>query len=293
MNYKITEKEKTVRDDRIAYIYLSLYNEKTRNFIHNLISELGITSNSTAERVCKEIEMWSKQQRDLFFAVYTPQEEDVRKIKEILGEDKEKITEKVVDVDIDEKCKECSTELAGKIAELQKELRVQKCVIDSLQKDVIEKDETIAESKIAIMEVCKERDDKAEELRVARLELQKYKNDIKMVIDNRQKLECLLSVELNSKYDSLYKVLLSAYNQAANGKGKERHQLNNDEPFEKQKICEIARRLSVDYNLGQAVKKIYESKRLTDGRDIAELYGAINYIAAAIIVKQENNNNGN
>ena len=120
----------------------------------------------------------------------------------------------------------------------------------------------------------------------------KYKNDIKTVIDDREKLECLLSdnantVELNPKYDSLYKVLLSAYNQASNGKGKERHQLNDDEPFENQKICEIARRLSIDYNLGQAVKKIYESKRLTDERDIAELYGAINYIAAAIIVKQE------
>ena len=46
----------------------------------------------------------------------------------------------------------------------------------------------------------------------------------------------------------------------------------------------------MDYNLGQAVKKIYESKRLTEGRDIAELYGAINYIAAAIIVKQEGEN---
>ena len=134
-----------------------------------------------------------------------------------------------------------------------------------------------------------------EEIRVLNLELQKYKNDINSVLDDRQKLECLLSdnanaVELNSKYNTLYKVLLSAYNQASNGKGKERHQLNDDEPFEKQKICEIARRLSTDYNLGQAVKKIYESKRLTDGRDIAELYGAINYIAAAIIVKQEKNN---
>jgi hypothetical protein len=119
-------------------------------------------------------------------------------------------------------------------------------------------------------------------------ELQKYKNDLNIVLDDRQKLlsDNANAIELNPKYDSLYKVLLSAYNQASNGKGKERHQLNDDEPFEDQKICEIARRLSVDYNLGQAVKKIYESKRLTDGRDIAELYGAINYIAAAIIVKQ-------
>lgn len=183
-------------------------------------------------------------------------------------------------------------ELSGKNEELQKELHTQKLVIGTLQKGVNELNEAITESKCMIQEVCKERDDKDEEIRVLNLELQKYKNDIKIVMDDRQKLECLLSdnanaIELNPKYDSLYKVLLSAYNQASNGKGKERHQLNNDEPFENQKICEIARRLSVDYNLGQAVKKIYESKRLTDERDIAELYGAVNYIAAAIIVKQE------
>lgn len=186
-------------------------------------------------------------------------------------------------------------ELSGKNEELQKELHTQKVVIETLQKGVNELNEAITESKIMIAEIAKERDDKDEEIRVLNLELQKYKNDIKMVIDDRRKLECLLAdnvntVELNPKYDRLYKVLLSAYNQASNGKGKERHQLNDDEPFENQKICEIARRLSVDYNLGQAVKKIYESKKLTNERDIAELYGAINYIAAAIIVKQEENN---
>lgn len=183
-------------------------------------------------------------------------------------------------------------ELSSKNEELKKELHTQKVVIGTLQKGVNELNEAITESKCTIQEVCKERDDKDEEIRLLNLELLKYKNDLNSVLDDRQKLECLLSdnantVELNPKYDSLYKVLLSAYNQASNGKGKERHQLNNDEPFENQKICEIARRLSVDYNLGQAVKKIYESKRLADQRDIAELYGAINYIAAAIIVKQE------
>ena len=186
-------------------------------------------------------------------------------------------------------------ELVSKNEELQKELHTQKVVIVTLQKGVNELNEAITESKIMIAEIAKERDDKDEEIRVLNLELQKYKNDLNSVLDDRQKLECLLSddantVELDPKYDSLYKVLLSAYNQASNGKGKERHQLNNDEPFENQKICEIARRLSVDYNLGQAVKKIYESKRLADQRDIAELYGAINYIAAAIIVKQEGHN---
>lgn len=162
----------------------------------------------------------------------------------------------------------------------------------NISSEVNELNEAITESKIMIAKIAKERDDKDEEIRVLNLELQKYKNDLNSVLDDRQKLERLFSdnantVELNPKYDSLYKVLLSAYNQASNGKGKERHQLNNEECFENQKICEIARRLSTDYNLGQAVKKIYESKRLEGDRGIAELYGAINYIAAAIIVLDE------
>ena len=204
----------------------------------------------------------------------------------------EVVNEPVSDNEHFEESAHIINELSTKNEELQKELHSQKVVIETLQKGVNELNETVTESKIMIAEIAKERDDKDEEIRALSLELQKYKNDLNSVFDDRKKLECLLSdnantIELNPKYDSLYKVLLSAYNQASNGKGKERHQLNDDEPFENQKICEIARRLSVDYNLGQAVKKIYESKRLADQRDIAELYGAINYIAAAIIVKQE------
>ena len=159
-----------------------------------------------------------------------------------------------------------------------------------------------AESKCMIAEICKERDDKEEEIRELNLELLRKDNNMDKLVEDFRTLEAKyenllevletknLDITLNPKYDSLYKVLLAAYNQASCGKGKERHQLNDEEPFENQKICEIARRLSIDYNLGQAVKKIYESKRLTDDRDIAELYGAINYIAAAIIVKQEEKN---
>ena len=275
MNHKITEKEKTVRDDRVAYIYLKLKDCKPRLFIEKLIKSLGITSESTARRVFNKIDKWSKFEKELFLAIYPPLKSDIEAVDEALGVKADKVSN------------EFKEEPTSEIEEA-----------DKLQKEIEELNEAIKESKIAIMEVCKERDDKDEEIRVLNLELQKYKNDLNSVLDDRQKLECLLSdnaneVELNPKYDSLYKVLLAAYNQASNGKGKERHQLNDDEPFENQKICEIARRLSVDYNLGQAVKKIYESKRLADGRDIAELYGAINYIAAAIIVKQENKNNDN
>lgn len=88
------------------------------------------------------------------------------------------------------------------------------------------------------------------------------------------------------EYQSLMQVFEEAVNQAALGKGKDRHAREN-EPFEDQVICEVARRLSTDYDLGQAVKKIYESKRLGGELGISELLGAINYIAAAIIVQRE------
>lgn len=87
-------------------------------------------------------------------------------------------------------------------------------------------------------------------------------------------------------YESLDRVLTNAYTQASLGKGKERHALDA-EPFEKQQICEIGRRLQGNKAAGplfQAVKKIYESGRLPTSRAIAELYGAINYAAAAILI---------
>ncbi|OPY16254.1 MAG: hypothetical protein A4E69_00274 [Syntrophus sp. PtaB.Bin138] len=86
-------------------------------------------------------------------------------------------------------------------------------------------------------------------------------------------------------YQSLQNVLEDAYRQASQGKGAERHA--KGEPFEEQKICEITRRLigsPIQSLLYQAVKKIYETTR-TD--PIPELLGAINYIAAGIIILRE------
>ena len=263
-----------IKDKFIVYY---LEQKKLKKMKKEIATEQSLFSYSTANRVMLDVESWTKEEWKEF------EERRAKRTKE----------EPVSEIEqFEEEETEILDEIAAKNEELQKELHTQKVVIETLQKGVNELNETVTESKCMIAEVAKERDDKDEEIRVLNLELQKYKNDIKIVMEDRQHLEGLLSdnvnaVELNPKYDSLYKVLLSAYNQASNGKGKERHQLNDDEPFENQKICEIARRLSVDYNLGQAVKKIYESKRLTDERDIAELYGAINYIAAAIIVKQD------
>jgi hypothetical protein len=84
-------------------------------------------------------------------------------------------------------------------------------------------------------------------------------------------------------YASLSAVLIRALDQAAHGKGMERH-ASPDEQFEDQPIIEIGRRLgSADFQLGQAVKKIYESKRRPTPRAVEELLGAIVYISAAII----------
>lgn len=91
------------------------------------------------------------------------------------------------------------------------------------------------------------------------------------------------------QYDKLEEVLSGAFLQASEGKGKIRHA--DGEPYENQKICEISRRLKRHQAGGplfQAVKKIYETGRLNNDEAIAELQGAINYIAAAIIILEEN-----
>jgi hypothetical protein len=90
------------------------------------------------------------------------------------------------------------------------------------------------------------------------------------------------------KYAALDQALQGAYNQASQGKGKERHA--DDESFENQKICVINRWITgspVAGALFQAIKKSVESSRLSAPRAIRELQGAINYLAAAIILLEE------
>ena len=99
-------------------------------------------------------------------------------------------------------------------------------------------------------------------------------------------VEDMKANKLLGEYFSLRQVLKQALDQAEKGKGKERH-AEAGEPFERQIICEVARRVGLGYPLGQAVKKIYESQRLGGVRGMDELLGAINYIAAAYIVMQE------
>ena len=319
-----------IESDRITYIYLKLVDAKQKKFIEELIKRLEIASISTARRRFKDIdEKFSKSEKKLFLATYTPTKSDSEAIDDVLGLNASKVSSEVVEEPVSDN-KQFEEELKyGDTVEFEgkkyKFVETGKFTSDDCQMcDLFINDEEpcICSNYIYnVMGYFKQEDDKhtecdieaahiinelsakneelQKEIEILKLNILERENSTKKWIENCEEikikyenlLEVLetkkLDIELNPKYDSLYKVLLSAYNQASNGKGKERHQLNDEEPFENQKICEIARRLSIDYNLGQAVKKIYESKRLTDGRDIAELYGAINYIAAAIIVKQE------
>lgn len=93
------------------------------------------------------------------------------------------------------------------------------------------------------------------------------------------------SAAKDKAYTPLQVVLDDAYEQAATGKGQDRHVVAG-EPFEGQLICSLERR-GHTYNTGQAVKKIDESLRLPPGPARAELLGAINYLAARIIVLKE------
>ena len=85
-------------------------------------------------------------------------------------------------------------------------------------------------------------------------------------------------------YESLASVLERAYNQAARGKGKERHA--KDQPFHEQVMQVGAQHFGTGALLFQAFKKSEESQRLPHERAVAELLGAINYLAGAVIAEE-------
>ena len=112
-----------------------------------------------------------------------------------------------------------------------------------------------------------------------------------MPVDDNGEFFVKPKVEIRDDYGILRKHLMEAYNQASEGKGKTRH-VNNGQTFEQQDICEIGRRLgSYDFELGQAVKKILEAKRIHKlhgpAAAKAELHGAMNYLAGACVLIDE------
>ena len=94
-------------------------------------------------------------------------------------------------------------------------------------------------------------------------------------------------VDVPEGYDSLAGVLVMALEQAASGKGKERH-ARPDVPFERQPICELPRMVGPAGTAYQVMKKTQEAMRMDADRAVAELLGAINYAAATILVIREN-----
>lgn len=85
-------------------------------------------------------------------------------------------------------------------------------------------------------------------------------------------------------YEKLAGVLGRAFKQAAHGKGKERHAQNL--PFDEQPMQKLIELYGVGFALGQAGKKAQESQRLQHGPAVAELLGAINYLAGAVIAME-------
>lgn len=90
-------------------------------------------------------------------------------------------------------------------------------------------------------------------------------------------------------YAPLKRVLMTAYNHAAVGKGRERHANGGD--FLTQDIMAIARVHGIGFQTGQAEKKVRESHGMMERGDYrsakAELLGAINYLAAAYLLIEE------
>ena len=82
-------------------------------------------------------------------------------------------------------------------------------------------------------------------------------------------------------YESLADVLQRAFDQAAKGKGAERHA--NEKPFDQQPMQRLCEAYGVGFALGQAGKKAEESQGMTQGAAVRELLGAIVYLAGAII----------
>lgn len=81
-------------------------------------------------------------------------------------------------------------------------------------------------------------------------------------------------------YSKLSEILKMAYDQAAKGKGKERHA--NGKPWEEQPMNTIADEEGIAFLTGQSKKKIGEAKRLPKDMAIKEYLGAIVYLCGAI-----------
>jgi len=84
-----------------------------------------------------------------------------------------------------------------------------------------------------------------------------------------------------SGYECLAAVLADAYDQAAIGKGAERHA--DGRAFDEQPMQQLIDLYGPGFALGQAAKKAQESQRMKPDAARRELLGAIVYLAGAIV----------
>jgi hypothetical protein len=122
-----------------------------------------------------------------------------------------------------------------------------------------------------------------------KVDLEEYianKTGVAQQIQNRRISEAEKTEDM---YAPLKRVLMTAYNHAAVGKGRERH--GNGGDFTSQDIMAIARVHGIGFQTGQAEKKVRESHGMMAREDFrsarSELLGAINYLAAAYLLIEE------
>lgn len=91
-------------------------------------------------------------------------------------------------------------------------------------------------------------------------------------------------IAVTKEYEELARVLDMALEQAQSGKGQVRH-ASPGEAFQDQQIVQLGEWLGSNHGqIFQACKKAVESARLPREQAIAELLGAVNYLAAAALV---------
>lgn len=102
---------------------------------------------------------------------------------------------------------------------------------------------------------------------------------------------------IDGGYEHLHRILMLAYDQAANGKGKERHskQTVGFRPWHEQPIMQIGRMTGTGYHTGQVQKKVQEAVTMAGNGGFAaakaEALGAIVYAAAFFKLLEEIENN--
>ena len=89
-----------------------------------------------------------------------------------------------------------------------------------------------------------------------------------------------------AQYAELDDVLSAAYDQAAYGKGAERHA--NDDPWTEQPIFKIASQAGDGFNVGQVIKKVQEAQQMAargeNDKARHEVLGAIVYAASLYVI---------